>query len=377
MEIPRPRVLRSAAVLLGVLLVLTDLVDARRAADVSDAAFWHMVSEFSEAGGSFPAQNFVSNELAFQTVLPALKRTIKTGGVYLGVGPDQNFTYIAALRPRLSFIVDIRRQNMLQHLLYKAIIEMSPGRAEFLARLFSRPGTATLGPGATAQSLLAQYWPPRPGDEEIFAKNLREVLDRLKVRHKFALSPDDEETIAFVYRAFFDYGPALTYSPGSVPTYSGVDIPSSGRFPTYADLMTTTDGRNVNQSYLGTETNYRALRDLELQNRIIPIVGNFSGPKALSAVGAYLKEQDAVVTAFYTSNVEQYLFQDDGWRRYYRNVAALPLDRSSTFIRAYFPGGGIGTPVQSSTLLCSIQELLDAVNANRIHTYLDVIDFSK
>jgi hypothetical protein len=35
-------------------------------------------------------------------------------------------------------VLDIRRQNMLEHLTYKALFEMSTDRADFLSRLFSR-----------------------------------------------------------------------------------------------------------------------------------------------------------------------------------------------------------------------------------------------
>src|SRR6266571_6298377 len=94
-------------------------------AQLSDEAFWHLMTDFSEAGGFFRFDNFISNEALFQHVLGRLEETTKPGGVYLGVGPDQNFTYIVALRPRIAFIVDIRRQNMLEHLMYKALIELS------------------------------------------------------------------------------------------------------------------------------------------------------------------------------------------------------------------------------------------------------------
>src|SRR3954465_5854835 len=93
----------------------TDRLPAR----LSDAAFWQLVCDLSEPGGSFISDNFVSNERAFQRVIPELKTSTKPGGVYLGVGPDQNFPYIAAIEPRMAFIVDIRRDNMLLHLMYK------------------------------------------------------------------------------------------------------------------------------------------------------------------------------------------------------------------------------------------------------------------
>src|SRR5439155_265693 len=96
---------------------------------ISDEAFWHMVSDFSEPNGSFHADNFVSNEIMFQRLIPRLKEH-GLGGAYIGVGPEQNFTYLAAIRPQIAFIIDIRRQAMLQHLMYKAIIELSADRAD-------------------------------------------------------------------------------------------------------------------------------------------------------------------------------------------------------------------------------------------------------
>src|SRR5215831_1685352 len=85
---------------------------------LNDEAFAHAVMDLSEDGGYFRYENFLSNELGFQHVIPALRETTKPGGVYVGVGPEQNFTYISALQPRIAFIIDIRRQNMLEHLMY-------------------------------------------------------------------------------------------------------------------------------------------------------------------------------------------------------------------------------------------------------------------
>src|SRR5262245_51803203 len=92
---------------------------------LTDEAFWKLVTDFSEPDGRFVSDNFVSNELATQHVLSDLTQDRKAGGAYLGVGPEQNFTYIAALRPKIAFIIDIRRQNMIEHLMYKALIELS------------------------------------------------------------------------------------------------------------------------------------------------------------------------------------------------------------------------------------------------------------
>ena len=106
---------------------------------LTDREFWDFFTTMSEEGGAFPSENFVSNEKTYQYVIPTLQRTLTPNGVYLGVGPEQNFTYIANLKPRLAVIFDIRRQNAMLHLMYKALFELSPSRAEFVSRLFSRP----------------------------------------------------------------------------------------------------------------------------------------------------------------------------------------------------------------------------------------------
>ena len=190
----------------------------------------------------------------------------------------------------------------------------------------------------------------------------------------------------YVYRAFCDAGPDIRYSFGRGPGW----LP----FPSYRDLMTERDGSGINQSYLASEAKYRALRDLESHNLVVPIVGDFAGPKALRSVGAYLRSHRATVTAFYTSNVEQYLFRDDQWQRFYANVGAMPLTPSSTFIRAVFNNIGVRgyilTPApyplpappqppygpRSLTLLNPISDLLAAVQAGRIQSYRDVVELS-
>src|SRR5499433_3017332 len=103
------------------------------------AEFARLIREMSEEGGFFPSDNFTSNESSYLTVVDKLRRLGANGGAYVGVGPEQNFTYIAKIRPRIAFIIDIRRQAVIQHLMYKAIFQLSPDRIQFLSRLLSRP----------------------------------------------------------------------------------------------------------------------------------------------------------------------------------------------------------------------------------------------
>ena len=167
--------------------------------------------------------------------------------------------------------------------------------------------------------------------------------------------------------------------------------------------MTADDGNGVQRGYLASEELYETLRDLEERNLIVPLVGDFAGPKALRSVARYLELHHAKVTAFYTSNVEQYLFRDDAWQRFYDNVGALPTDARSTFIRAFFNNQGrimrlpnvqtdkqstvvpippgfapvSGPGPRSETLLNPISLLLAAFAEGRISSYYDVIELSR
>ncbi len=353
-------------------------VAARSVPDqLSDQQFWALVDEFSEPNGYFRSDNLLSNENAFQHVIPTLQASVPADGVYLGVGPEQNFTYIAALKPRLAFIVDIRRGNMNLQLLYKAFMELSRDRADFLSHLFARPRPKDLSDKTTVNELLDAYELAAPS-EELYHRYLQEATDHLTKTHKFALTPDDLRGMEYVYSAFFKAGPDLNYS------FSGFPFGGGGfRFPTYSVLMTETDGNGEQRSYLATEENYRIVADREKRNAIVPITGDFAGPKALRSVGRYLKSHDASVTAIYTSNVEQYLFQSDtNWRKYYANIATLPIDAKSTFIRSVSNRGGFeagpgGFGPRAQTRLCSVAELLKAFNRGQITGYYDVIAMSR
>ncbi len=339
---------------------------------LTDRAFWQMVVDFSEPSGTFRSDNLVSNERTFQVVIPELKTRTPPGGVYVGVGPDQNFTYIAALQPRMAFVIDIRRQNMLLHLMYKAIIEMSSDRSEFLSRLFSRERRGNVDRNAPPEMLFEAFdaAPPR---EAQFQKNLQAINERLVKHHGFALSAEDLRSIEYVYHAFFVGGPDLRYS---FPQQSGL------RFPTYADLMMTTDGAGRNHSYMASESSFRVLREIERNNLLVPLVGDFGGDKAIRRVGEYLREHGATVSVFYTSNVEQYLFQSDAWVQFVASVATMPIDPASTFIRSFFnlrfrSPQDINAGPQAETLLDPIAGMLSAYRAGELRTYNDVVQRSR
>ena len=281
---------------------------------LTDREFWQLSTDASEPDGYFRSDNLTSNELGFERVIPELVAHTKPGAAYLGVGPEQNFTYIAALRPSIAIIFDIRRGNLQLQLMYKAVFELTRNRADFVAMLFSRPRPAGLSATTPVGDLFAAFAGTAP-DETFYERNLRAVTDQLVKGHGLPLTAADVDGLRRIYRVFFDRGAAIRFSP------------------TYADLMTATDEAGVLRSYLASEANFGVLRELEAENLIVPVVGDFAGAKAIRRIGAYLRAHGATVGAFYVSNVEQYL-QDGKWAAFCRNVAALPLDASSTFIRS-------------------------------------------
>jgi hypothetical protein len=330
---------------------------------ISDADWWKLVGELSEPEGNFPFDNFVSNETTIQSVIPVLQARAQRGGAYLGVGPEQNFTYIAALQPKIAFIIDIRRQNLVEHLMYKALFELSADRADFVSRLFSRKRPAGLGKDSTAAELFRAY-ETAAADQQLFDTNLREMVDNLTSRHHLPLGSRDLTTLRYVYTSFFREGPGLNYSAGGRGDAS---------MPTYTDLMTQSDANGQHHSYLASEDRYNIIRKLEGDNLLIPVVGDFGGATAIREVGRYLSSHGTTVTAFYLSNVERYLFdRRRSWRRFYTNVAMLPYDDKSLFIRAI-----LNRPASTLvTLLSPITDLMRAFDAGRIHEYQDVFSIA-
>ena len=305
-------------------------------ARLTDQEFWSLSQELSEPSGHFQSDNLLSNETAYQTVIPELISRAGEGGVYLGVGPEQNFTYIAALKPRMAFILDVRSGNRDLHLMYKALFELAADRAEFVSLLFSRARPADLPKDATPAELFAAFDAVKPVDAD-YERNLARIKQRLVETHHLPLSSEELKGIEYVYSSFFRFGPGIGYSSSR-----------SGRLasaPTYATLMRMTDAAGALRSFLASEANFEVVKRLESANLIVPVVGNFSGPKSLRAVAAWLRDRNAKVSAYYLSNVEDYLSRDGIWLDFCRNAAALPLAEKSTFIRS---GTGYRPPATPS-----------------------------
>ena len=292
---------------------------------LSDRDFGRLVAKISEPTGKFPSDNFVSNETSWAHVVPALDDASLHGGAYVGVGPEQSFAYLAILDPELAFLLDIRRQNLVEHLLYKTLFEQSASRADFLVRLLSRKAPGPMpGDDATLEQLSA--WVAKlPGGEG----PRRAVLDRV-AELGIELSKDDVAHLDATLKAFAEKGLDIRYSMEG----------SARKYPSLGELSATRDASGKARSFLAAEDVFRKVQRLERDNRIVPVVGDLAGTGAMPRIAADLRERSLSLHVLYSSNVEQYLFSPQTtWASWVKNVAAMPWAPGGKILRVYFDQG--------------------------------------
>lgn len=301
------------------------------AASAAPLNFAQLSQKLSEPGGYFGSDNLVSNELSYQHVIPKLAQMGVSGGVYLGVGPDQNFTYIAAIRPEKAIMIDIRRDCLLHHLLFKSFFLMGHNRIEYLSVMFGKP-MPPKSKDWNKKSIkeLVEYIDRTPADAKLFEKYRAEVKQQI-TKLGFTLSERDWEALERIYQAFYQSGMEVRYVIRDRP------MPSNRYFPSYRSVLLETDLNNEQRNYLSTEDSFQFLKKMQEQNRIIPVTGDLSGEHAVKAIGNYLRESGQKVSAFYVSNVEFYLWRQTGsFERFVQNLKSLPIDDRSVIIRSYF-----------------------------------------
>ena len=290
--------------------------------------FAAMVERLSEPGGQFDTDNLISNERSYLHVMGALDRLGVRGGAYLGVWPDQNFSYIARVRPSIAFVIDIRRDNLLQHLLFKALFARARNRAEYLALLLGRPVPRNVERwnGAPVDSIVA--WIDRTPTTDSSAAAARALVLASAPVFGVPLAEGDLATIARFHAAFIEAGLDLRFtSAGRAPR---------AYYPTLRQLVLERDLEGRQSSYLASEASFRFVKELQRRDLVVPVVGDLAGTHALAAVGRLVRQRGERVSAFYVSNVEDYLFRDGSFEQYARNVAALPRDRKSVIVRSWF-----------------------------------------
>jgi hypothetical protein len=332
-------------------------------------SFAALVARLSEPGGYFDSDNLVSNETSYLHVVGRLKEMGVRGGVYIGVGPDQNFSYIAKIRPKLAIIIDIRRDNMIQQLLFKALFERARNRIEYLCLFFGKPFPRTKGWEQRTVKEILDYIDNTASDPKLLEKTVGEIrrdVQRLGV----ALSSSDFETLARIHKAFYSSGLDIRYSSHYRPPRS--------IYPTYRDLLLERDLNGEMQNYFTSEDDFRFIKKLQEQDLVAPVVGDLAGPHALRAIGRHIAELGESVSALYVSNVEFYLTRQGSFDRFVDNLKTLPIDSRSVIIRSYFnyyaPQHPQAVPGHFSTqLMQRIETLLKQCASGECESYNDIV----
>src|SRR5262249_17992812 len=228
---------------------------------------------------------------------------------------------------RVAFIVDIRRQAIIQHLMFKAIFQVSTSRAQYLSLLLSRPipRGKIPAPGALIADIVGLINKLSP-DDHAYARNLARI--RRIIQHDFQvdLSSSDQASLEYVYRSFRLEGLDIAYRVEGMR--------GGGWFPTLKELILQPDQNGKLGNFLASKEDYDYVRDMHRRNMIIPAEGDFGRKKVFGSIGDYLRSRGPVVSAFYSSNVEQYLFQGGSFPAFVENVRKLPTNDKSLFIRA-------------------------------------------
>ncbi|MEP6779720.1 MAG: hypothetical protein ABJC26_07500 [Gemmatimonadaceae bacterium] len=302
-----------------------------RQTDDSIADFGAVVASLSETGGDFDTDNLISNESSYLHVMGALDRYAVKGGAYIGVGPDQNFSYIARIHPRIAFLMDIRRDNMLQHLMFKSLFASARNRTEYLALWLGKP----VPPGVDSWSaksidaIVAYMDETKTTDASANAARAL-VLTEVK-KMGVALGADDYKTIARFHNEFISAGLQLRFTT--------VGRPPQWYYPTLKQLILEHDLEGKMASYLANEADFQYVKSMQRRNMMIPVVGDLGGTHALAAIGALMSRRGDKLSAIYPSNAEDYVMRDGNFGIYAKTLLALPRDSKSVIIRSFFGGG--------------------------------------
>jgi len=337
-----------------------------------DIPFRQLVDGISEKDAYYFSDNYVSNETAFLQVAPQLPQAVAPGGAFIGVGPEQNFSYIALTRPDVAFVIDIRRRNMLLHLLYKAIFQEATSRSHFLALLLGRDHEAQGDPGAEATiERILDHAVKVPKSRESFRAIHQRLMDRITKDYGFTLDLPDRSGLRQAHGEFHDKQLEIAFE---------LHMKSARKYPTLRTLLTMRDPSGQQTSFLASEKAFRLVQKMQAENRIIPVVGDFGGDKALLGIAEFLKTHQVPLATFYTSNVEEYLLQDNKWDKWIRNIDAFEIDDRSVFIRSYLARAGRTHPLQleghwSTTFLQRIKVFREHERQSRFRQWHDVATY--
>jgi len=338
---------------------------------VADTTFAGTIARLSEAPGFFDSDNLISNETSYLHAVTKLRESGVSGGAYVGVGPDQSFSYVAEIRPTVVYMIDIRRDNMIMHLLLKALFERSRNRLEYLCRWTGRqvPVDVTAWDDRPIETVIARVDSLAPNDTVARAET-DSVLATIR-GYRVPLSDVDSATIRRFHSEFIRAGLDIRFtSTNRAPRYY---------YPTLRQLILERDLEGGQSSYLASRERWDFIKGLQARDRIIPVVGNLAGTRAFPAVGREISARGERLTALYVSNVEMYLWRDGGFDVFAESAANMPHDPKAVIIRSVF-GGPYGqkhplnqVPHVSTQLVQPLDDFAERLRRGGWSSYWEVV----
>jgi hypothetical protein len=290
---------------------LTDLLFPAR-----DLSFRKLIDSLSVLEVGPPADNLMSNEDSFPRICSDIQQHVSKNGIYLGVGPDQNFSYIAHTQPRLAFILDHRRRNLLLHLVHKALFGLSPDRISYLNRLTARQPKLSSA-DLTIDQLIARYRAVSFNNDWLSA-----VIDEVvRVLEPYSIVRHDEWSALATIQAKLA-GPGMNARFLALPIY-----------PTLELLIRTQDRLHRPAHFLTQEVLYQRVRELQLRDCILPLTGDFADSVTLPRLARWLRMHQLTLSFLYISDVEFFLLRSGRFDSYVQNLSLLPWSASVQIAR--------------------------------------------
>lgn len=298
--------------------------------EISPSEFTQLVLSMSEDAGYFFSDNWVPNEPNYWRICKDIERLKLKGGVYIGVAQDQNFGYIAKIKPEVAFIVDIRQLNRYQHLVIKALFEFAETPAEFFSLLFSKEIDASVkADGFSDIGEIVSYLRRAPSNRDIFWKTVDDIIELYRNKYAFPVNDDAECDIIYILSYFYKFNLDIGYFGHCLP---------DEKYLTYEKFLMLKDFDGHYVTPFSNIEDYTLLRNMQLENRIIPITGDFTGKKAFQEIGEFMRERNLTLSAFYVSNVEEKIFYElsserPAFQDFVDNIRLLPSNDYSVIIR--------------------------------------------
>ncbi|WP_063062495.1 LIC_10091 family protein [Nocardia sienata] len=306
------------------------------------------------APSNYTEDCFVTSELGYSDVIakcrPAPAET--TTGAFVGVGPCQNLTYVGALRPRLALICDSRPDNLLEHLIFKMLVERAADPLDYLLLLFSRtcpqrpPAAELRTPRDLVDAFENAVISPALYDENL-------ALLRSTAARRWGLQPAHTDRIDYLYGEFFRRQLDIFVF--------GEKSDIGEECPTMRDILLATTSTGWNFHFLTDPSRFDYVRQMHLRDRIIPVLGNLCEPDSISLLNDLLEHFGETADTVYLSNIEDHilsryvlwpdgsvtdpnpdaLITDEyrpGYARLVDALAALRTNPEAILIRFFHPG---------------------------------------